>query len=39
MTAKEERKGHRPPGRPYGGYICPNCLKKGIKQAIRLIQS
>ncbi len=35
MTAKEERRGHRPPGRPYGGYICPRCLKEGLKAAVR----
>lgn len=35
MTAKEERKGHRPPGRIYGGYICPSCLKRELKNAIR----
>jgi len=36
MTSKKERKGHRPPNRIYGGYLCHNCLRKGLKEAIRL---
>ncbi len=35
MTAKEERKGHRPPQRPYGGYLCHACLRKYLKMAVR----
>ncbi len=35
MTAKEERRGHRPPTRAYGGYLCYSCLKKGLKEAVR----
>ncbi|RLE66133.1 MAG: 50S ribosomal protein L34e [Thermoprotei archaeon] len=35
MTAKEERRGHRPPQRPYGGYLCHACLKALLKSAVR----
>ena len=35
LTAKEERHGHRPPTRAYGGYLCPQCLKRGLKLAVR----
>lgn len=31
--AKSERR----PERPYGGYLCPSCLSRGIKEAIRSI--
>ena len=30
MRPKDARKGHRPPGRIYGGYICPKCLREGF---------
>ncbi|MEM4762504.1 MAG: 50S ribosomal protein L34e [Desulfurococcaceae archaeon] len=29
--AKTEKR----PERPYGGYICPQCLSRGLKEAIR----
>ncbi|MEM4717880.1 MAG: 50S ribosomal protein L34e [Desulfurococcaceae archaeon] len=29
--AKSEKR----PQRPYGGYLCPNCLSRGIREAIR----
>lgn len=35
MTAKEERKGHKPPQRPYGGYLCHKCLMERLKKAAR----
>ena len=35
MTAKEERRGHRPPTRIYGGYLCHACLRKALKEAVR----
>ena len=34
-TAREERRGHRPPGRPFGGYMCHECLSKMLKEAVR----
>ena len=34
MTAREERKGHRPPSRIFGGYVCIECLKRGLKAAV-----
>ncbi|RLE97670.1 MAG: 50S ribosomal protein L34e [Thermoprotei archaeon] len=34
MTAREERRGHRPPTRAYGGYLCSECLRRGLKAAI-----
>lgn len=37
MTAKEERRGHRPPTRMYGGYICHRCLRRGLKAAVRAL--
>ena len=36
MTIKEERKGHRPPSRIFGGYLCSRCLRMGLKEAVRL---
>ena len=36
MTIREERKGHRPPNRIYGGYICSRCLRLGLKRAVRI---
>lgn len=33
---KEARKGFRPPGRPYAGNICPSCLSRALKEAVRL---
>lgn len=35
MTLREARKGHRPPGRPYGGCLCHECLIKALKKAVR----
>ncbi|RLE77596.1 MAG: 50S ribosomal protein L34e [Thermoprotei archaeon] len=35
MTLREARKGHRPPGRPYGGCVCHECLAKALKSAVR----
>ena len=34
LTARLERRGHRPPTRPFGGYLCPRCLRQGLKAAI-----
>ncbi|MEM4925471.1 MAG: hypothetical protein QW448_02935 [Thermofilaceae archaeon] len=34
MTSREERRGHRPPTRIYGGYLCPTCLKVALKSAV-----
>ncbi len=34
MKLKEARKGHRPPGRPYAGYLCHKCLSRGIVLAV-----
>lgn len=35
MTIREERRGHRPPVRMYGGYLCHECLRSALKEAIR----
>jgi large subunit ribosomal protein L34e len=35
VTAREERRGLKPPTRPYGGYLCHECLKQGLKRAVR----
>ena len=32
---KGDHSGHRPPGRPYGGYLCHDCLRRLLKAAIR----
>lgn len=34
MTAREERRGHRPPARVYGGYLCSKCLRMGLKAGV-----
>lgn len=34
MTPREERRGHRPPNRIYGGYLCFSCLRRALKTAI-----
>ena len=34
MTAREERRGHRPPTRVYGGYLCSDCLRSALKAAV-----
>ncbi|MEM1508725.1 MAG: hypothetical protein QXY49_04605 [Thermofilaceae archaeon] len=34
MSSKEERRGHRPPNRMYGGYLCADCLRKALKAAV-----
>lgn len=33
-TSREERRGHRPPSRIFGGYLCASCLKQGLKEAV-----
>jgi len=35
MTRRKARRGHKPPGRPYGGCICPRCLSRALKETIR----
>lgn len=37
LTPKEERRGHRPPRRPYGGYLCHKCLRNRMKSYIRKV--
>ena len=32
---KKTPKSYRRPERPYGGYLCPKCLKQKLKQKIR----
>ncbi|HDD33922.1 MAG TPA: 50S ribosomal protein L34e [Thermofilaceae archaeon] len=34
MTAREERRGHRPPNRAYGGFLCSSCLRRMLKAAV-----
>ncbi|MCI4410007.1 MAG: hypothetical protein QXX32_04930 [Thermofilum sp.] len=34
LTAREERRGVRMPSRPYGGYLCHECLQKALKISI-----
>ncbi|MEM0087620.1 MAG: hypothetical protein QXT33_00160 [Thermofilum sp.] len=37
VTAREERKGLKPPTRPFGGYLCHKCLSLGLKRAARAL--
>lgn len=34
MTTRGERRGHRPPTRAYGGYLCSECLRRSLKAAV-----
>ncbi|RLE59349.1 MAG: 50S ribosomal protein L34e [Thermoprotei archaeon] len=35
MRLKDARKGHRPPTRIYGGFLCASCLRSLIKKSVR----
>ncbi|RLE80296.1 MAG: 50S ribosomal protein L34e [Thermoprotei archaeon] len=34
LRPKDVRKGHRPPTRIFGGYLCANCLEKFIREKV-----
>jgi len=35
LLPKEARRGHRPPTRVYGGYLCHRCLMKALRVSVR----